>query len=183
MTDPTPAAPLDPTAPPPAYPAPSQPGQPDQPGQPTYPGYPAPPQAGPGYPAPAQPDPAYPAPGQPGPAYPASGYLAPAPAYPGYGYAVAKTNTLAIASLVCALAGLVTGLSAPVGAVLGHIARRQIRERGEQGDGLALAGIIVGWILTGLGVAYLLFLLVIIIVAITAGVADDGAYALSLLAA
>jgi Domain of unknown function (DUF4190) len=88
-------------------------------------------------------------------AYPAASYGAPA-SPPGYGYtaypypAPAPTNGLAIAALVCALAGLAVGISAPVGAILGHIARRQIRERGEQGDGMALAGIIVGWILTGL---------------------------------
>jgi hypothetical protein len=60
------------------------------------------------------------------------------------------TNTLAIVSLVCSLAGLVTVISAPVGAVLGHVARKQIRQRGEQGEGMAMAGIIVGWVLTGL---------------------------------
>jgi hypothetical protein len=59
---------------------------------------------------------------------------------------------MAIASLVCSLAGLVTCISAPVGAILGHVARRQIRERGEGGDGMALAGIVVGWILTALGI-------------------------------
>jgi hypothetical protein len=32
------------------------------------------------------------------------------------------------------------------------VARRQIRESGEQGDGMALAGIIVGWITTGIAV-------------------------------
>ena len=77
---------------------------------------------------------------------------------PGYGYTAypypyagpARTNGLAIASLVCSLAGLAVGLSAPVGAILGHIARKQIRERGEDGDGMALAGIIIGWVLTGL---------------------------------
>jgi hypothetical protein len=74
------------------------------------------------------------------------GYGYPPPAYP----VVAPTNGLAIASLVCSLAGLAVCLSAPVGAILGHIARRQIRERGEQGDGMALAGIIVGWALTAL---------------------------------
>ena len=40
----------------------------------------------------------------------------------------------------------------PVGAIMGHIARRQIQERGEQGDGFALAGIIVGWVTTGIWV-------------------------------
>jgi hypothetical protein len=62
------------------------------------------------------------------------------------------TNTMAIVSLVLSLAGLAIWLSAPVGAVLGHIARKQIRERGEQGDGMALAGIIIGWVITGLGI-------------------------------
>jgi hypothetical protein len=39
---------------------------------------------------------------------------------------------------------------APAGLVLGVVARRQIRQTGEQGDGLALAGIIVGGIVTAL---------------------------------
>jgi hypothetical protein len=60
------------------------------------------------------------------------------------------TNTMAIISLVLSLAGILTGITAPVGAILGHVARKQIRERGEQGEGLAMAGIIVGWIVTGL---------------------------------
>jgi hypothetical protein len=74
---------------------------------------------------------------------------------PGYGqppvqYVVARpTNGLAIAALICALVGL-----APVGAILGHVARRQIKQTGEQGDGMALAGIIVGWILTGVGIIF-----------------------------
>jgi hypothetical protein len=68
---------------------------------------------------------------------------------PGYVYA-RPTNSLAIAALVCSLAGLATGISAPVGAILGHIARKQIAQTGEQGDGMALAGIIVGWVVTGI---------------------------------
>lgn len=87
-------------------------------------------------------------------------------AYPNYGYqtpilvaAAPRTNPLAIASLVCALCGLVfCGVPSLVGAILGHVARRQIRERGEAGDGLALAGIISGWIIFGimllLGIGY-----------------------------
>jgi hypothetical protein len=77
-----------------------------------------------------------------------------APAYgpPGYGpggyaaYPVAPpTNGLAIAAMILAIAGF-----GPVGAIMGHVARRQIQERGEQGDGFALAGIIVGWVTTGI---------------------------------
>ncbi|WP_225232686.1 DUF4190 domain-containing protein [Klenkia terrae] len=48
------------------------------------------------------------------------------------------TNTTAILALVF---GFVFG---PVGLALGISARRQIRRTGEEGDGLALAGIIVG---------------------------------------
>jgi hypothetical protein len=111
--------------------------------------------------------PTQPQPGQPQPGQPTSGQPSPYPydpnaqppyggyGYPGYGPPVPpsqQTNGLAIASLVCSLAGLFTCISAPVGAVLGHIAKKQIRERGEGGEGLAQAGIIIGWILTGLGI-------------------------------
>jgi hypothetical protein len=115
-------------------------------------------------PQPGQQDPGYPVSGQPIP----QGYAA--PMYPGYPpYPVSPpTNGLAIAALVCSLAGLATCISAPVGAILGHVARRQIRERGEGGDGLALAGIIVGWVLTALLVLFIAFYVVVIILAINA---------------
>jgi hypothetical protein len=79
------------------------------------------------------------------------GYAAPG-GYGGQPYPVQarKTNGLAVASLVCSLAGFLIGISAPVGAILGHMALRQIRQTGEDGAGLAKAGIIVGWIITGL---------------------------------
>jgi hypothetical protein len=54
------------------------------------------------------------------------------------------TNTLAVVSLVLAF------VCAPAGLVLGIVARRQIRRTGEEGAGLALAGIIVGSLWTGL---------------------------------
>jgi hypothetical protein len=100
----------------------------------------------------------------PAAAVPESGYAA--PAYPGYGYPPAyspPTNGMAIASLVCSLAGIATCVSAPVGAILGHVARKQIRERGEGGDGMALAGIIVGWVLTGIMLLVAVFYIVMII--------------------
>ena len=72
---------------------------------------------------------------------------------------------MAIASLVVSIVGMVFlicygvgGLIAPVGAILGHVARKQIRERQESGDGMALAGVIVGWIGTGLGLIVLAFI-------------------------
>jgi hypothetical protein len=41
---------------------------------------------------------------------------------------------------------------APAGLVMGIIARKQIAQTGEEGDGLALAGIIVGAIFTAIWV-------------------------------
>jgi len=88
------------------------------------------------------------------------------PGYPGYGYAPpaapvplsAPNNGMAIASMVVSIAGVATlicygggALLGIVGAILGHVARKQIRERGEAGDGMALAGVIIGWITTALG--------------------------------
>ena len=59
---------------------------------------------------------------------------------------VAKTNGFAIASLACGLGQLMFGPLATIPAiVLGHIARGQIKHTGEQGAGLALAGLILGW--------------------------------------
>ncbi|GGC52716.1 DUF4190 domain-containing protein [Hoyosella rhizosphaerae] len=77
--------------------------------------------------------------------------------YPPYGYygAPPPTNGMAIASLVTSLTSLVCcGLFAFVGIILGVMARKQIRQTGERGDGLAIAGIVVGSILTGLIVLY-----------------------------
>lgn len=71
---------------------------------------------------------------------------------PGYGPPQwgRPTNTLAILSLVMAF------VFAPAGLVLGIVARRQIRRTGEDGAGLALAGIIVGGVVTGLFVLVIL---------------------------
>ena len=133
----------------------------------------APVSATPAYPAPAAyQTPAYPAPAYPTSAYPAAGYPVTAqPAYGGYGgYGASpggyypayvpqvKTNGMAIGSMVTAIVGAALlfcyGVGLPlglVGAILGHVARRQIRDRSEGGDGMALAGIIVGWIVAGIG--------------------------------
>jgi hypothetical protein len=70
-----------------------------------------------------------------------------------------NTNGMAIASLVVSIVGMVGlcayglgGYLGIVGAILGQVARRQIRERGENGDGLALAGVIIGWIAGGIAI-------------------------------
>jgi hypothetical protein len=56
-----------------------------------------------------------------------------------------RTNGMAIASLVCAL---LPGIPGFVAIALGLAARRQIRERGDSGVGLANAGIALGGLFT-----------------------------------
>ena len=66
---------------------------------------------------------------------------------------VAKTNGLAIASLACGLAQFAFGPLATIPAIVcGHMARSQIKRTGEQGAGLALAGLILGWAAVILGI-------------------------------
>ena len=69
---------------------------------------------------------------------------------------VAKTNGFAIASLACGLAQFMVGPLATIPAiVLGYMARSQIKRTGEQGAGLALAGLILGWAVVMLGIVFL----------------------------
>jgi uncharacterized membrane protein len=79
------------------------------------------------------------------------------PGYAGYGagspyapygqVAQKKTNGLAIAALICGCAGFLLFIPGILGITFGFIARGQIkRANGQQkGDGMAIAGIIVGF--------------------------------------
>lgn len=155
-------APPGPPAPPPDTPPPHSPG-----GSPPGPGYGYPPAAPPGGPPPGH--------GAPGPSYgtgPASGY-GPPPGYgagptagfgspaAGYGYPPARrTNGNAIASLVCGVCSLVVcPVISLAGLATGLRARRQISESNgaEDGDGLAIAGLVVN----GLGLLYLIGIVVL----------------------
>nr|WP_238350673.1 DUF4190 domain-containing protein [Kribbella shirazensis] len=84
------------------------------------------------------------------------------PAAYGYGYGYpgqGGTNGLATAALVCGLGGFVVGVSAPVAIGLGIAALVQISRRQQTGKGMAIAGLVIGSLVT-LGYA-LLFGLVI----------------------
>jgi hypothetical protein len=65
-------------------------------------------------------------------------------------------NGLAIASLVASILGvtIVPTVGSIIGVILGYVARNQIRESGGAvgGEGLAKAGIIIGWVGIGLTV-------------------------------
>ncbi len=72
---------------------------------------------------------------------------------------VASTNTMAILALVFAF------IFAPASIFLGHIAKKQIRQSGEQGEGLATAGLWLGYIFTGLYVAFCALWLIVVVAA------------------
>ena len=73
----------------------------------------------------------------------------------------------AIAALVCGILGLPSlGITAIPAVILGHAARRDIRQTGERGDGMAAAGIVLGWTTIGiLAVAFMIMALVVAAVA------------------
>lgn len=82
---------------------------------------------------------------------------------PAYGYSP-RTNGLAIASLVTGILAWVMCplLSAVLAIIFGHIARGQIKQSGEGGGGLAMAGLVLGYVnLAGsliFGVLYVLLI-------------------------
>jgi Domain of unknown function (DUF4190) len=97
---------------------------------------------------------------------------------PPYGFPPRRpTNGLAIAALVI---GAVSFVSCPliggVAVYLGNRARNEIRRTGEEGDSLALAGVIVGWCALGLGALVGLFAVAYFgFVAVLIGVSAGGA--------
>ena len=133
---------------------------------------PQPPDRGP-TPPPTPPPAQSPPPGPtPPPAPPAAGQQT-----TGYGYQTGpKTNGLAIASLVLGIAGLVfyvCGVASILALVFGYMARGQIDRdpQNQGGRGMAIAGIIMGWI----GVAILvIFWAVVIIIAATTDNNDNS---------
>ena len=76
---------------------------------------------------------------------------------PGYVYQpLPPTNTLAIIALVASIFGIMSSffLAGIAGIVMGHMARKQIRQSGERGDGMAVAALWVGYIGTALWVLF-----------------------------
>ena len=103
--------------------------------------------------------------------YPSAGYpsaRSPSAGYPSRGApwtVPPRTNGLAVASLVCACAGIIPflfGLPSLLGIIFGFVARSQIKNAhgAQSGAGLALAGIIVGFSLIGL------FIIAVLLIAI-----------------
>ncbi len=99
------------------------------------------------------------------------GYPPPPPGYGPYGgyppggyYPYARPNNgLAIASLVCGCLPFLI-ITPFLAVIFGHIARRQVQQRGENGGGMALAGLILGYI----------FSVIVILAGIGGALEDDG---------
>jgi hypothetical protein len=72
----------------------------------------------------------------------------PVPYRPGTHPAVLpRTNQMAVASVVCGIGQIFFFVLAGVPAIVfGHVARRQIRQTGEAGSGMATAGLIMGYV-------------------------------------
>ena len=105
----------------------------------TYP--PGPPTDPPGPPDPGVPPPPPPPQSQPDQPY-------------GVGPGPGRTNVLAVVSLVLSILSFcaLPVIGAIGGIVTGYMAKRQIRETGEDGAGMATAGIVIGWIHIALAV-------------------------------
>jgi len=84
--------------------------------------------------------------------------------YPPRQLAHATVSPVAVAALTCGIAEFFTlGLTAIPAVVLGHAARRQVRQTGQRGDGMALAGLILGYA----GIGLLAFLLTLMIATVS----------------
>lgn len=79
-----------------------------------------------------------------------------------YPAAYAPTNGMAIAALILAF------VFAPLGIVFGVMARNQIKQSGESGDGMALAGIIIGGVFTAFFVLAIVFFVIAAVAASSA---------------
>ncbi|HKV22502.1 MAG TPA: peptidylprolyl isomerase [Mycobacterium sp.] len=94
----------------------------------------------------------------------------PPPPYDPYGYPRPRpTNGMAIASLICAF------LFAPLGIIFGHVSLSQIKRTGEEGHGLAVAGLVISYLVT-IGSIIALVLMVVFTIAIANEMQEQSRY-------
>lgn len=95
-------------------------------------------------------------------------YVAPAAALP--------TNTLAVVSMIFGIASWVVLpiVGAIVAVITGHIAVGQIKRTREGGRGMAIAGVVLGWVQLGFVVVWLAFVAVIVLIGIGTAAGSGG---------
>jgi uncharacterized membrane protein len=96
----------------------------------------------------------------------------PLPAWPVAAYQQpTATNSMAIASLVLGVAEFFTvGLTAVPAVICGHIARRQMRQTAERGEGLATGGLVLGY----MAIVFWSVILAALLVGVAFSVAHNG---------
>ena len=91
---------------------------------------------------------------------------------------VRTTNALAIVSLISGILGwsVVPWLGSIIAVITGHMARTEIRRNPEtqEGDGLAIAGLVLGWTMLGLSILGVVLVLLAILFFGTAILAAVG---------
>ena len=121
---------------------------------PPPPSHTLPPPPPPGYAAAPPPPTGYatppPAPGAYG-AQPA-GYAAAPPAYGAASNPAAAKNWMNTTALILSLASLITGVTAIAGIVFGHLGLAAAKRGEATNRGVGLAGLIIGYVLVGLGI-------------------------------
>ncbi len=94
---------------------------------------------------------------------------------PQYGAPTVPNNSMAVVALVAGICGftVVPFIGSIVAVITGHMARKQIRQTGEGGDGMAVAGLVMGWIVIALTVlgtlAFVLFFAAVASSSVTTG--------------
>lgn len=96
-----------------------------------------------------------------------------------------KTSTLAIVSLIAGIAGwtILPLIGSLVAIITGHLAKGEIRDHAGQmgGDGLATAGLVMGYLSLGLGLCICLFIFGLLLFAIPISNSVSGLSGLLLL--
>ena len=111
----------------------------------------------------------------PSPSYiaPSPSYIPPPPGYipppPGYAYAAnypsvdTSNNWMGITSLVLSLSSFAFGITCIGGVIFGHMGLAAANEGKADNRGLALAGVIIGWVFLGLGLLYVGFMVFLVV--------------------
>jgi hypothetical protein len=89
---------------------------------------------------------------------------------------VASTSGMAVASMVLGVTGLAIGITAIPAIICGHMARKEIRQSQQrlEGDGLAVAGLVMGYIVAAVVALFILVPLVLILIAALFAMANAG---------